>query len=124
MKPLKLAALAALTLVSSTAAWAETNGGDTDYVFSTVDTVDVKATMNGGNPTSEGAITGILDGQVAPQTVRFMYLPNPSPCERMALMALQKPGRYFFAMKGYLSTGPGPNGGSYLSAPSCRLVRR
>jgi hypothetical protein len=41
----------------------------------------------------------------------------------MALMALQKPGRYFFGMKGNLSTTPGPNGVPYVGNPFCRLVR-
>lgn len=114
MKPLKLAALAALTLASSTTAQAETDA-DVAYVFSTIDSV--------GNVPSTGAhpmvvaITGIVEGQSGPQTIKFSNVPTYHSCERLALMSFQRPGRYLFAINGTVYD----NG--IVSSPRCSLAR-
>jgi hypothetical protein len=119
MKPSKfaaLAALAALTLATSIAAPAET--AEVEYVFTAVDSVGDIPPVQQLSPLLR-FVTGIVEGQASPQTVKFQLSDYfPSSCERLALMALQKPGRYLFAIKGTISSS-----NNYLVVPSCRLVR-
>lgn len=113
MKPWKLAALAALTLASSTTAQAETDA-DVAYVFSTIDSVgNVAATVYGMTV----AITGIVEGQPGPQTIKFANHPESHSCERLALMSFQRPGRYLFTINGTLQ----PVG--VITSPKCNLAR-
>jgi hypothetical protein len=96
MKPSKFAALAtlaALTLATSGATPAETAEGE--YVFTAVDSVEAYS----GSSFSGGTVVGVLEGQSTPQSVSYGFSSPVNPCERMALMAMQKPGRYLFTIK-------------------------
>jgi len=64
---------------------------DTIDVFDTVDSVDLNGTIR-------LFVTGILSGQTAP-TTQELYVTNSTlvqQCERLALMAMSKPGKYQF----------------------------
>jgi hypothetical protein len=123
VKPSPFAVLAALTLTLASFIATPAEAAEVQYVFTTVDSVDLRASADStsGANRVDGSIVGIVEGQSAPQTVKFKYSANPSPCERMALMMIQKPGRYIFTMKGNLT---GDFDGPYVSVPTCRLARQ
>ncbi|NTX03437.1 hypothetical protein [Myxococcus sp. CA040A] len=108
--------LASVTLTPSALAAGETPQTNVPYVFVTVDSfVNVHATGV--------EITGVLRGESTARTIAFYFYTGvdgldaglyASRCERMALMAMNKPGAYLFEM----IKGPA----SYNL--SCRLTRR
>ncbi|WP_164015853.1 hypothetical protein [Pyxidicoccus trucidator] len=117
-RSLRLAALlsAALGLAPSALAAAETPQVGTPYVFETVDSYLV-ATH------SRIEVTGILQGESAPRTLFFSYNLSTTAfdvgqhvarCDRLALLAMNKPGLYLLTMV--------QNGSTF--APTCRLTRR
>lgn len=92
---------------------------ETTFVFTTVEAIDIQADLY------EIAITGILQGEGTPRTISFPYYTYhgepESPrtferCERMALLAMNKPGRYLFEIR---------REGSYSAGPriGCKLTR-
>ncbi|WP_375742134.1 hypothetical protein NR800_22675 [Corallococcus interemptor] len=93
-----LALLATLSLVPSTAgaqAQPEEPVQGVAYVFTTVDAYTV------GNGTLD--VTGTLVGESAPRTFRFWAIGDASVeaarCDRLALLAMTRPGRYLFTWK-------------------------
>jgi len=79
--------------------------------FDTVDAVELN-TDNGG--VVNLVITGILAGQSSPVTATFPFS-NNSPalqCERFAIIAMSKPGKYQLAV------------GTFGTAGACRLTLR
>jgi hypothetical protein len=88
------------------------------YVFETVDSYDLEPYFN-------FKVTGILRGEATPRTLQVTpnYSLGPSletygsSCERLALIALSKPGQYLFEVR----LAP-PDNGAYLMG--CKLTRR
>ncbi|CAM3541957.1 hypothetical protein G4177_20630 [Corallococcus sp. ZKHCc1 1396] len=116
MKPLStLALLASLTLAPGALAAAETPPSQVPQVFATVDDYAVI------NP-STVEVTGILQGETLPRVFRFIYNTSVnadssqhlSRCDRLALLAMNRPGRYVFEMT--------QGGGSQPTR--CRLTRQ
>ena len=79
------------------------------HVFDTVDAVEISGTAIN--------VTGILAGQTAPTTVMFEFYDagRVQRCERLAVLAMSKPGKYQFGIGG----PSGPN-----LTPSCKLALR
>ncbi|WP_243338149.1 hypothetical protein [Anaeromyxobacter soli] len=94
MKRLLLAGAAAL--LSAMPALAQT--APVRYVFVAVDAVEIRSTTT-------IKVTGVVDGESAPQTVT-MTLSNSSgvdsvaACERLALLAMTRPGQFLFEIQG------------------------
>jgi hypothetical protein len=96
-RSLRIAALlsASLGLVPSALA-AETPRSNTPYVFETVDAYLVVDAYR-------IEVTGILQGESTPRTLVFRTSVSDasahfSRCDRMALLAMNKPGLYHFTM--------------------------
>ncbi|MFP2928720.1 hypothetical protein ACLESO_26690 [Pyxidicoccus sp. 3LG] len=111
----RTAALLAVSLGLAPTALAETPQTNRPYIFETVDSYGIVST-------SRFEVTGILQGESAPRTFVFSYSSahsyddsqHLSRCDRMALLAMSKPGFYYFEMvETHLYTGP-----------ICRLRRR
>jgi hypothetical protein len=112
MKRLLLAGAAAAALVS--AAPADAQSGVTRYVFVAVDAVEVRY--------SQFAVTGVLDGESAPQTVTVSFASSTNgstsgdqvaACEELALLAMTRPGQFRFEIQTF-------TGSSYNA---CKLAR-
>lgn len=109
MKRLLLACAAAAALVAAASVYAQTTA--TRHVFVAVDALEVKS--------NQFTVTGVVDGESAPRTVS-LYLSSSSTtsrddlaaCQRLALLAMTKPGQYRFEML---------QSSSYLVA--CKLAR-
>jgi hypothetical protein len=83
-------AIAALTMISPESARADT--GDVT-AYATVDAIEAI-----GN---DIFVTGIIAGQGAPSTTRYDVFETEvtaSRCDRMALLAMSKPGKFQFVM--------------------------
>ncbi|NMO22015.1 hypothetical protein HPC49_37915 [Pyxidicoccus fallax] len=110
----RAAALLVLTLgVAPAALGAEEPVVGTPYVFQTVDSYNVVNHI-------EVEVTGILQGESAPRTVSFWYnlgnidsAGHLTRCDRMALLAMNKPGLYLLEMTQ-----------TNTSVARCRLTRR
>ncbi|AFE07249.1 hypothetical protein COCOR_06973 [Corallococcus coralloides DSM 2259] len=109
-----LALLATLSLVPSTAgADPEQPVSGVTYVFASVDAYTV------GPATFD--ITGTLVGESTPRTFRFWpgsgesYSVEASRCDRLALLAMTRPGRYLFSWSHEIG---------YISPPQCTLTRQ
>ncbi len=67
------------------------------YVFTTVDSIDIQSSWN------LFRLTGILQGESTPRTIEVGYSNSPNNaferCERLALLAMNKPGRYLFELR-------------------------
>ncbi|MCK8498485.1 MULTISPECIES: hypothetical protein [Myxococcus] len=107
----------AAVLLPSTLAWSETPQVDVPYVFETVDSYAI-------TEANVIEIRGVLQGESAPRTFEFEFYSNPayydasqhgSRCDRMALLAMTRPGRYLLELKVQRWIG---------GQPSCRLTRR
>lgn len=109
MKRLLLAGAAAVALVSAAPAPAQT--GPTRYVFVAVDAVEIQSTTV--------RVTGILDGESAVQTVTATFslgsstVDQVAACERLALLAMTRPGQFRFEIQA----------GATYSAGVCKLAR-
>jgi hypothetical protein len=85
------------------------------YVFETVDSYDLESNV-------WLKVTGILKGEAAPRTIAVTasysgaYEQHVRACERLALMAMSKPGQYYFELR-RASYSPLPLNG-------CKLTRR
>lgn len=113
-RSLRLAALLSLSLGLAPAALAaETPQTNKAYVFETVDSYLVVS-----NTAVE--VTGILEGESTPRTLKFRASITDaavqfSRCDRMAFLAMNKPGLYLFTMVQ----------GTDSSVPvTCKLTRR
>jgi hypothetical protein len=86
------------------------------YVFETVDSYDTNAPGS-----AHMQITGIIRGESAARTIELSYgtdelsLMRLEQCERMLLLAMNKPGQYFFEIRQEHWSS------HYLS---CKLTRR
>ncbi|HET9449705.1 MAG TPA: hypothetical protein VFO83_02430 [Aggregicoccus sp.] len=118
-----LFACALLALLVPTAAQPQstTPVNNAPYLFETVDSYDVR-----GGP-SQVVVTGVLQGEAAPTTLVFRYSAASgssyeSPrtferCERMALLAMSKPGQYLLELRQDSVSG-------YTLQVGCKLTRR
>lgn len=103
-------AIMGLLFVSWTPAAADTYSA----VYDTVDAIEVSGNFN------QITITGIIAGQGAPSTLIYnLYVSGsstdaPARCDRLALLAMSKPGKFQFAMN-YVS-----GDGRY----TCKLIVR
>ncbi len=129
MKLLTIAALTSAALVATLTASAQTV---TTVTFTTVDSVEVNPFLFvQGSYNIAGKIVGVPEGQPAPQTYGYLFgsstsevsIQHATRCERLAMLALNRPGRFNFVLTS--------NGGSvtvdnvvFLSSPTCKLVRR
>ncbi len=108
MKRLLVAAIAAFTVFAAAPARAQTT--TTVRTFTTVDSV--QASYNNGSLT----IRGVLSGDAGPtDTVVSFYsstLPSVEACQRMALLAMDKPGFYVLTVS-WITVG----------YPTCKLAR-
>jgi len=115
-KTLASAATLLLTLSPLSIASAQSSSVET-FVFETVDSYEL---LSGA---SQLNITGILQGEAAPRTISIPPATNNTvsyegrvrACERMALMAMSKPGQYFFELRRYSNFQP---------VHGCKLTRR
>ncbi|MFP2911783.1 hypothetical protein ACLESD_43525 [Pyxidicoccus sp. 3LFB2] len=114
-RSLRLAALLSASLgLAPSALAAETPQSNRPYVFETVDSYIATGT-------SRFEITGILQGESTPRTLSFriagfneaaVYI---SRCDRMALLAMSKPGAWFLELVQLDDS---------FTVPTCRLTRR
>ncbi|WP_242339853.1 MULTISPECIES: hypothetical protein [unclassified Anaeromyxobacter] len=93
MKRLLLAGAAAL--LSAMPALAQT--APVRYVFVAVDAVEIRSTTI--------KVTGVVDGESAPQTVTMTLssssgVDSVAACERLALLAMTRPGQFLFEIQG------------------------
>lgn len=92
---------------------AETPEAGRSYIFETVDSYGIMTT-------ARFEVTGILQGESAPRTLSFFInnlseaAPHTSRCDRLALLAMGKPGLYFLEVVQGISFG----------YTTCRLTRR
>jgi hypothetical protein len=95
MKRLLLAGAAALALVSAGPAPAQT--ASTRYVFVAVDAFEIQSTTV--------RVTGVVDGESAVQTVMASFyngstsVDQVAACERLALLAMTRPGQFRFEIQ-------------------------
>lgn len=93
MKRLLLAGAAAVALVSAAPAPAQT--ALPPYVFVAVDALDVQY--------SKFLVTGVLDGESEARTVTVYfgtsYPDQVAMCERLALLAMTRPGQFRFEIQ-------------------------
>lgn len=132
LRPLALAATLLSTLVAPAPASAEITA---THVFESVESYNIV-----GDSLSYGIdhveVTGVIQGESAPRTVRLNYNPRLSSsssgtdvissnrtferCERLALLALSKPGQYLLEMR-QEREGSGAGSIYYIG---CKLTRR
>lgn len=114
LKTLASAATLLLTLSPLSIASAQSTT-ESVYLFETVDSYELKNVY-------WFKLTGIVSSEAAPRTVEskanvsenyFQYL---RACERMVLMAMSKPGQYYFELR--------HSGSSIPQVTGCKLVRR
>jgi hypothetical protein len=81
--------------------------------FDTVDAVEINNGPSGGSAVFL-VITGILAGQSSPVTATFFFNGGATAlqCERFAIIAMSKPGKYQFAV------------GASDASGACRLILR
>ncbi|RKH39731.1 hypothetical protein [Corallococcus sicarius] len=106
MKPFRaLAALVTLTLAPSALAEAEAPLNGVPYVFVTVDAYRVR---------SSGLmeVTGILQGETTPRVIGFYDTNAAERCDRLALLAQSRPGRYLLELT------------DTYDSVSCKLIRQ
>jgi hypothetical protein len=119
-----IAALATVFLLSTPVAQAQTvenATSGTPYVFEVIDAYELRGDLS-GTSNQYVLVTGILKEESTVRTFRFtMYnsttdrLLQNQRCDRMALLAMTKPGRYYFQLT---TTGTG------LFGFNCKLERR
>jgi hypothetical protein len=95
--------LSALLLPTAALSQSATPVLNTPYLFATVDSYDVKGI--GALVT----VTGVLQGDQEPTTLTFRYSTSSSSsyesartferCERLALLAMSKPGQYLLELR-------------------------
>jgi hypothetical protein len=131
LRPLVLAALLVSTLVSPAPASAGTTA---TYVFESVESYNII----GDNDMSSDElveVTGVVQGESSPRTVTLKYSPRyPSSdrgtdfisskrtferCERLALLAMSKPGQYLLELRQERNTVVTET--NYIG---CKLTRR
>jgi len=98
-----------------------------DHVFDTVDTVEINhdpgcAPSSGCGPAARVVVTGIRQNTSVQVTEEFIFYSDTdmaARCERLALIAIAKPGKYRFAIGSHTN-------GSFNSTfgGGCRLVVR
>jgi hypothetical protein len=93
------------------------------HVYDTVDLVELrsdKANCTACEPHTAIFVQGIRSGQPDPSSATYDFGGNADSathCERLALMAMSKPGKYQFAI------GSAGGSGSQGGQGTCRLVR-
>jgi len=96
--------ITALTFVSPAPAAAATYASSS-AVYDTVDAVEILEVA------STITITGIISGQSSPSTLSYnLHLStteSASRCDRLALLAMSKPGRFQLAMNYFYGNGDG-----------------
>jgi outer membrane lipoprotein-sorting protein len=113
MKRLLLACAAAAALVAAASVYAQTVVPR--HVFVAVDAFEIRATTV--------KVTGVLDGESAAKTITVSFYVGSSSgtvdqvtaCERLALLAMTRPGQFRFEIEGSA-------GGGYTVA-ACKLAR-
>jgi hypothetical protein len=111
MKRLLLAGAAAVSLVGATA---QAQTAVPRHVFVAVDALEMKANVF--------TVTGVIDGESEPRTVTFTFSSSStsserddvSACQRLALLAMTRPGQFRFEVAG---------GTTYYQYPACKLAR-
>lgn len=86
------------------------------HTFDTVDAVEIISPSS--NDANAIIVTGIRTGQTTATTVTFLFgnaVDHARQCERFALIAMAKPGKYRFAIGVH-------TGGSYYGS-GCKLIR-
>ncbi|WP_375768737.1 hypothetical protein NR798_44860 [Archangium gephyra] len=112
-----LASTATLLLALSPLSIASAQSSVETFVFETVDSYEL---LSGAYQLT---VTGILQGEAAPRTIAIVptsltstaYDARVRSCERMALMAMSKPGQYFFELRRLGTSQP---------LQGCKLTRR
>jgi hypothetical protein len=91
-------AFTALLFVSPTPAAAATFANDS-AVYDTVDAIEV---LKESSTIADGIkVTGIISGQSAPSELSYVIAgptDHPARCERLALLAMSKPGKFQLAL--------------------------
>ncbi len=129
VRTLALTATLLSTLLPPTPASAETTA---TYVFEAVESYNI---IGGTSSTwDQLEVTGIIQGESAPRTVKLTYEAKYSGtagtdytsskrtferCERLALLALSKPGQYLLEMR---QERDSPSNSTYYIG--CKLTRR
>ncbi|MFY0572243.1 hypothetical protein ACN28E_51580 [Archangium lansingense] len=109
-----LLSLSPLTIASAQSSSIET------FVFETVDSYEILSGVYQLN------VTGIIQGEAAPRTIAIPPSTNANTtydvrvrsCERLALIAMSKPGQYFFEVRRGSSSVYGQ------PLQGCKLTRR
>lgn len=97
-----VALLALLAALAASPAAAQTTSSS--WTFETVDDVQVYTNTSYASPQVTVTVTGIVQGESAATTHSAMIVDEArataEACERMALLALSKPGQYRFTLSG------------------------
>lgn len=104
-----------LVIASLTFLAPRTAAAAVSYTFDTVDAVEIVRPTTTSTP--DVIVTGIQAGQTTPSSVTF-HVNNADfarDCERLAVIAMSKPGKYQFVLK--ISASSVDPGG-------CKLIRR
>jgi len=111
-------AIIALSFISPTPA-AAADVARSSAVYDTVDAVEIGA----GSP-SLIVVTGIISGQSAPTELIYSIINSsnssidgPARCDRLALLAMAKPGKFQFALN-FIAQG------TFENMFSCKLIAR
>jgi hypothetical protein len=100
-----LAALATVFLLSTPVAHAQTveeARSNTPYVFEVIDAYELRGEVE--TSLNHIFITGILKGESTVRTFKFFGITSTDKmlqyqrCDRLALLAMTKPGRYYFQL--------------------------
>jgi hypothetical protein len=129
MKMPTFAALAGAALVTTATATAAEAGST--VTFTAIDSFEAIESIYSATGVSGtgGKVVGVLEGQPTPQTYGFFFtsseqsIQQVSRCERLILMAINRPGRYSLVLASKHPDIPGLDGIVYLERPTCKLVR-
>ncbi|QAT88164.1 hypothetical protein EJ065_6638 [Corallococcus coralloides] len=95
MSPFRILALLAALTLAPASAFAEPEDATygVAYVFTSVDSYTTG--------TNHFVVTGVLQGESAPRTIRFgaytSGFPDAERCDRLALLTMTRPGRFHFS---------------------------
>lgn len=114
LKTLSSAAILLLTLSPLSIASAQ-SAGEESFIFETVDSYDLETNV-------WFKVTGIIQGEAVPRPISVSanysgaYEQHVRACERLALMAMSKPGQYHFELRRSTYTP--------IQLMGCKLTRR
>jgi hypothetical protein len=116
-------AVIAVLFVSPTPAAAAATQAFSSAVYDTVDAIEVRTNVSGALPSI--TVTGIISGQSAPSELTYPILTGggsvtgsadgAARCDRLALLAMSKPGKFQLAMN-FFNFSP--------SGFTCKLIVR